>query len=147
MGYSESGQDPRGRVVRLALEASIRRGSRHHQRAGCSRTTEQGILVGPQAPEAGVGATTAVARPLGERHVGDEIWSHPVRSAFGDHVDEGRTRSLAAAQLTSEKMEGGGIEAGAYLAGVAEPSRVVVPEEQRAELRPGAPRVARSTRR
>ena len=92
-------------------------------------------LVVPEAEEAGV-AQSAVARPLGEADLGDELRLDPCHVAFLDRLwcGERRVGSRAVSQPRAQVVEGVGVEPGPDLAGVLEPAVAVVAEQQRAEL-------------
>src|SRR3954452_3542173 len=100
-----------------------------------------GGLVVAQAEEARM-AQPAGAGPLGEADLRDELRGGPRDAALLDRRRVGERRVVAAqrAQPFAEIAQRLMVEAGADLARVAQRAAVVVPEEERAELRPRAAR-------
>src|SRR4051795_13356008 len=103
----------------------------------------RGGLVVAQAEEARM-AQPAGAGPLGEADLRDELRGGPRDAALLDRRRVGERRVVAAqrAQPFAEIAQRLMVEAGADLARVAQRAAVVVPEEERAELRPRAARRA-----
>src|SRR5215211_6847378 len=84
-------------------------------------------------------AEAAVARPLGEGDLRDQLGLDPVGVAR-DRMDVGERAVLALelAQPSAEAVERRAVEAGADLARVAQRAVLVVPDQQRAEVGAGA---------
>src|SRR4029450_1397236 len=88
----------------------------------------------------------AVARPLREGRLRDELRLHPDHVVLADarHLWRSRERrgvALERPQLLEQSVDLGVVEPGADVAGPAEPVRAVRPEDERAE-RPLAPALA-----
>src|SRR5687768_11409127 len=81
-------------------------------------------------------AQPAVAGPLAEADLRDQLGVDPVGSAR-DRVDVGERRvvALEPAQALAELPQRGVVEPGSDLAGVAQLAALVVPDQQRAEVR------------
>ena len=85
----------------------------------------------------------AVARPLGELDLGNQSRLHPVYAARARRSGDRRRRTLDSTELLAQSRQRLGVEAGAYLAGVAQYALVVVgAEQQRAQPDARARRLA-----
>ena len=74
----------------------------------------------------------AIVGPLGELHLSDEIWAHPMWRFVGfDRRGEGRLRDRARLQEGPDSRQLLVIEAGAGVADVDERAGVVEAEEER----------------
>src|SRR4051794_2000275 len=98
-------------------------------------------LVVAQPLEAGM-AQAAVAGPLGEADLCDELGPDPGHVALADRVRVGERRTVRAQGLepVADGVERGVAEARADLARVAQPIPVVDAEQERAEARPRSAR-------
>src|SRR4051794_13766926 len=108
----------------------------------CARALPHHVLrplVVAQATEGRV-AQLAVAGPLAEAHLGDQLRLHPAGLArqLADRIGEGGLRLLELAQLRAEIAQCLLVETGADLARVEQLALLVVADQQRPELGAGA---------